>query len=207
MNQILCGDTVIDTDDVQLAIKIEGEDAQRRVFLRGGRTAILRSEEEVAFDVWAATLPRAGAMRPLRIEQLTAMAYKQGRRAGRQEISAFFAKLATPSCQMCKVFDDDEERCTWTIGHVAFPKCHEAREEALEVNEKPLCKTCACYEVESGHCTELAGNHYPECRVASCELCERSTDGGETCARVYDEKFPGCFVERKEAAEPAGGDE
>ena len=60
MNQILCGDIVIDTDDVQLAIKIEGEDAQRRVFLRGGKTAILRGEEEAAFDLWAATLPRAG---------------------------------------------------------------------------------------------------------------------------------------------------
>ncbi len=62
MNQILCGDTVIDTDDVQLAIKIKGEDAQRRVFLRGNRTAILRGEEEAAFDVWAATLPRSGEL-------------------------------------------------------------------------------------------------------------------------------------------------
>ncbi len=45
------------------------------------------------------------------------------------------------------------------------PHCHSnpgiaAKWKAEEA--KPLCATCACYEAESGHCTEFAGNHYPE---------------------------------------------
>ncbi len=132
VNQILCGDTVIDTDDIQLAIKIEGEDAQRSVFLRGGRTAILRGEEEVAFDVWAATLPRAGGD-GIDMEQI---------------IDRIIAR------------DRDDP----------FPTEKEWREWLREclrgkTDPKPLCKTCACHEAESGHCAEFAGNHYPECYV------------------------------------------
>ncbi len=52
-----------------------------------------------------------------------------------------------------------------------FPTEKEWREWLREclrgkTDPKPLCATCACYEAESGHCTEFAGNHYPECWVA-----------------------------------------
>lgn len=170
MNQILCGDTVIDTDDVQLAIKITGDDAQRRVFLRGNKTAILRGEEEAAFDVWAATLPRAGGK--------------------------------ALSCRTCDVFDRASERCTWTIGHVAFPDCYEAREEeARPSNPGPLCATCSCYEAEAGHCAEFAGNHYPECWVAAkreteCASCRHySGPPSYYCVPGRGAEKPGCYEE------------
>ena len=187
MNQILCGDTVIDTDDVQLAIKITGDDAQRRVFLRGGRTAILRGEEEAAFDVWAATLPKAGGD-GIDMEQI---------------IDRIIAR------------DRDDP----------FPTEKEWREWLREclrgkTDPKPLCKTCACYDAESGHCTEFAGNHYPACFVEreekaeiECAFCRHySGPPSYYCVPGRGWERPGCYEKgnrkalraARKAAEAAG---
>ena len=194
MNQIRCGDTVIDTDDVQLAIKIEGEDAQKRVFLRGGRTAILRGEEEVAFDVWAATLPRAGM--------------RAGERQEGEQDDDVHGWTPPPEarrlCTTCRWHDPAVNGCRYPRRpKPEKPECYGV-EEVLKAN-KPLCETCACYEAESGHCTEFAGNHYPECWVArieaaDCKLC-RHYRSCEYCMRGKEREWSGCFETREEEPE------
>ena len=190
MHQILCGDTVIDTDDVQLAIKIEGEDAQRRVFLRGSRTAILRGEEEAAFDEWAATLPRAGE--------------RAGERQEGEQDDDVHGWTPPPEarrlCTTCRWHDPAVNGCHYPRSpKPEKPECYGV-EAVLKAN-KPLCKTCACCEAESGYCTEFAGNHYPECWVAAkreteCASCRHySGPPSYYCVPGRGAEKPGCYEE------------
>ena len=201
MNQILCGDTVIDTDDIQLAIKIEGDDAQRRVFLRGGKTAILRGEEEAAFDVWAATLPRAGGD-GIDTEQIIDHGEPTTANRPWPPDSGLWSK-----CGTCRDYCPGTRVCAKGYPVSGYPECHVAREEEAQLsNPKPLCATCACYEAESGHCTEFAGNHYSECWVereeaADCKLC-RHYRSCEYCMRGKEREWSGCFETREAEAKP-----
>ena len=145
MNQILCGDTMIDTDDVQLAIKIEGEDAQRRVFLRGGKTAILRGEEEAAFDLWAATLPRAGRD----VHRCESCARNiDGMSCTRRPSEETFPECHVaredetqpdprPLCLTCACCEAESGYCTEFAGN-HYPECYEeGNRKALRAARKP----------------------------------------------------------------------
>ncbi len=173
MNQILCGDIVIDTDDVQLAIKIEGEDAQRRVFLRGGKTAILRGEEEAAFDLWAATLPRAGRD----VHRCESCARNiDGMSCTRRPSEETFPECHVaredetqpdprPLCLTCACCEAESGYCTEFAGN-HYPECWVARKEAAD------CKLC---------------RHYRSC---------------EYCMRGKEREWSGCFETREAEAKP-----
>ena len=199
MNQINLGAKAgIDTKEVQYWEMREVAGLQStHVDFKNGITVILRGEAKAAFDEWAATLPRAGM--------------RAGERQEGEQDDDVHGWTPPPEarrlCTTCRWHDPAVNGCRYPRRpKPEKPECYGV-EEVLKAN-KPLCETCACYEAESGHCTEFAGNHYPECWVEAkgkeppCELCERSPDGGETRARVYDEEFPACFVERKEAPGP-----
>ncbi len=89
-----------------------------------------------------------------------------------------------------------------------FPTENEWREWLREclrgkTDPKPLCETCACYEAESGHCAEFAGNHYPECWVEreeeaeiECASCRHYTGPPSYyCVPGRGHECPGCYEE------------
>ena len=72
------------------------------------------------------------------------------------------------SCQTCTVFDDDQGRCTWTIGHVPFPTCYEAREAAEPEGSKVRgCFSCDREDDTPGCCADPnTPRDYPDCYKA-----------------------------------------
>ncbi len=172
MNQINLGpDAGIDTDHVQYWEMRDGEEptfqgtedkAQTRVQFKNGKEAILRGDAKVAFDAWAKGRRTAEKAEPMsRIIERARIAVGQrcGNCAWRQ--SASHKDSLMPTTVTC--------RNPWRPPSAVPGRenwCMLWKTDPQEPDPRPLCATCACYEAESGHCTEFAGNHYRECWVA-----------------------------------------
>ena len=220
MNQINLGEKAgIDTKQVAFW-DISNEDATV-VILRSGFRRVLWGDAKAAFGEWASLIEQR-AIREVAspsVEQLTAMAYKQGVRAGRE---------VTPSCQTCIHHDWKIGPCQSPMGADAFPECYKERRQSRppcgpcidynaetnwcdradmskhlpecfrerdeEKKARPLCKTCACYDAESGRCAEFAGNHYPTCWVERKEDEMTHEDAVAKGAKILAELDDGSWL-------------
>ncbi len=190
MNQINLGAKAgIDTKEVQYWEMREVAGLQStHVDFKNGITVILRGEAKAAFDEWAATLPRAGM--------------RAGERQEGEQDDDVHGWTPPPEarrlCTTCRWHDPAVNGCRYPRRpKPEKPECYGV-EEVLKAN-KPLCETCACYEAESGHCTEFAGNHYPECWVDEkapdiCGTCSRWHSSLACVADGMRGPKPGCYV-------------
>ena len=99
--------------------------------------------------------------------------------------------------ELCRTCRKHNEKHGWCMdSSMVYPECYRERKTKVD---KPLCTTCACYEAESGHCTEFAGNHYPECWVAAepkikCASCRHySGPPSYYCVPGRGWERPGCY--------------
>ena len=171
MNQINLGAKAgIDTKEVQYWEMREVAGLQStHVDFKNGITVVLRGMAKAAFDEWAATLPRAGGD-GIDMEQI---------------IDRIIDRVKEYVGSVVGVDDDWRE---------FLRECLQSK-----TDRGPLCATCACYEAESGHCAEFAGNHYPECWVDEkapdiCGTCSRWHSSLACVADGMRGPKPGCYV-------------
>ncbi len=172
MNQINLGEKAgIDTKQVQYWEMRDGEEPtfagteegpQTRVQFKNGKEEILRGDAKAAFDAWASLIEQRAIQEVPgpSVDQLAAMAYKQGVRAGREEATARL------DCKLCVDYNLATDHCTrlYIVDQPkGFPECWRAREEEAPPSDpKPLCKTCRKHNEKHGWCMD-SSMVYPEC--------------------------------------------